>query len=121
MLGKILVVEDSYSNLEEIEKTLDGKEVEILWGRTQEEAQELFYLHEESLDLIIMDACVPGSRPNTMDLIKEVLESGFRRPIIAVSTISAYIPVLIKAGATHESVMGRWGAARLALELLSKK
>ncbi|MFC1644787.1 hypothetical protein ACFL08_02060 [Patescibacteria group bacterium] len=116
-LKRILIVEDYFHNFKEITDYL-GSQVEVIWGKNQEEARELFFKEKDSIDLVIMDACVPGSHPNTMDLIGEI-KACFQGPIIAVSSVSEYIPVLMKAGATHKSTAGRWGAAKLALQLLS--
>ncbi len=112
----VLVVEDYGSYFQRIQADL-GDKVEILWAKTKETAKEFFENKCKNLALIIMDACVPGDEPNTMELVEKIKASNkFKGPIIACSAIDEYREKLLNAGATHEA--DKRGAGKLALELL---
>jgi len=113
-MPKVLVVEDQYGYFEQIKSGLDGK-AEVLHAATLDKADELFFANPD-IDVVIMDACVPGDDPSSMPLVEKIRGSGFQKPIIACSSASDYRAMLIEAGASHES--GKYGAGRLALELL---
>jgi DNA-binding NtrC family response regulator len=112
-LKKVLVVEDRDFYYEDIIKGLDGK-VEVVWAQTLEEGEQCF--REYDFDLIIMDACLEEDWPDSMPLVKKILGSGYKRPIIAASSLAAYSRKLVEAGATHQAEKEE--AGHLALELL---
>ncbi len=114
-MPKVLVVEDFDYFFKMINRELNGK-VEMLRAKTLEEGDNLFQSNPD-VDLIIMGACVPGDEPNTMPLIRKIVDSGYQWPIIASSGIPPFTKKLICAGATHE--IGKEGAAKLALKLLN--
>lgn len=114
VMKKVLLVEDTEWCYEKISKVLDSK-VEVIWADSLEKGKSLFGENPD-IDLIIMDACVPGDAPNSMPLIKHILEAGFKNPIIGCSSMSFYTNNLIEAGATHKSDKDKVG--KLALELL---
>lgn len=114
-MPKVLVVEDFDYFFNMINRGLSS-EIEVLRARTLKEGNNLFQ-NNPDVDLIIMGACVPGDEPNAMPLVKKIVDSGYKRPIIACSSISPFTKKLICAGATHES--SKEGAAKLALKLLN--
>ena len=95
-MKKILVVEDFDPYYETVKKGLAGK-VEIVRAETLSEGHKLFQENPD-VDLIIMDACVPGDRPNSMPLVAEIVKSGYNKPIIASSTLGSYRRKLIAVG-----------------------
>jgi response regulator of citrate/malate metabolism len=100
---KILLVEDDkdwFKNWSDLLKKID-QFITVMWKPTIEEAETEFSANKDSFDLIIMDACVPGNSPNTMSLVRRIVESGFKKPIIACSSAKPYLKLLIDAGATH--------------------
>ncbi|MCK4540576.1 response regulator [Candidatus Parcubacteria bacterium] len=113
-MKKVLVVEDRDIDFYKIEKGLVGK-VEIMRAETQSETKKLFQENPD-VDLIIMDFRVPGDTPNTISLVKEIVESGYNEPIIASSLMYINRQQLIEAGATNEADKNE--VAKLALGLL---
>jgi hypothetical protein len=67
-----------------------------------------------------MDACVDSGHPDSMDLIREIINSGYKGPIISNSTSMDYDEYLVRAGATHRSSGKGKEAAELALQLLNQ-
>jgi len=114
-MPKVLVVEDDDIWFRIINQDFNGK-VEVLRAKTLTEGDDLFRDNPE-VDLIIMDACVPGDFPNAMPLVKKIINSGYVKPIIACSSMSPYIIKLVEAGATHQSDKGK--VAEMALKLLN--
>ena len=96
---KVLIVEDMDSKQEDWAKALNGK-VEIVSAFSISEAEERFQANPD-IALIVMDACVPGDSPNTMDLVRK-FRSTFKGPMIANSTCWDYRRALIGAGCDYE-------------------
>ena len=113
----VLVVEDDYRYYRIIKREFAGA-VKLIRAKTINQARASFRDNSD-IDLIIMDACVPGAVPNTTPLVREIIESGYSKPIIAASGIMPFSYELIEAGATHYAKKEE--AAKLALELLSKQ
>jgi len=111
---KVLVVEDDDRDFEEIRKGFDDR-FEILWGKTLQEG-EVIFTDNQDICLVIVDACVPGSRPTSMPLVKKICASGFTGAIIAVSGQEYFSKMLLKFGATHETA--KWQAPALAIKIL---
>lgn len=99
-MKKVLIVEDSdyYRSIwaDELEGKVTLKSVADIEGA------ELWFNHEPNFDAIVMDACVPGSTPNTLPLVRK-FRASFAGPIIAVSSDYGYLQDLLKAGCDHES------------------
>ena len=55
-------------------------------------------IDDKYFDLAIVDACVPGRRPNIMSLIQEMRQSGRVRRIVGVSGDENNLPILMAAG-----------------------
>ena len=98
---KVLVVEDSVPVQEKFAKALSDK-VELLQAHTLWQGQMLFNEHKDDLAVIVMDACVPGDRPNSIGLIRLIRAEGFKGPMIAISSLYEYRMRLIEAGCSHE-------------------
>lgn len=112
-MKKILIVEDDQNWSGIIRRGL-GDKVLVIQAFTTEEAETVFQKNPD-LALILMDACVPGDRPNTMFLVKKMRKT-FSGPIIAISSLSEYRQELIKAGCDHEVEKAK--AAQKVLELV---
>lgn len=113
-MKKVLVVEDRDMDFCRIEEDLVGK-VEIMRAENQSEAKKLFQ-NNPDVDLIVMDFRVPGEKLDTTFLVKEIVSSGYSKPIIASSLMYGNRQELIEAGATHEAEKSK--VAKLALGLL---
>lgn len=111
---KIIVVEDNDCDFLDILEKIPHK-VRVMRAKTIDEGEKIFQENTDA-DLIIMDCCVPGSKPNTMPLVKSIKKSGFKNPIIATSSVFLFTEELMKAGATH--AVDKNTAAKSALDLL---
>ena len=100
MSKKVLVVEDEEYMHEIWRWELDGKVV-LLSAVSVAEAEEQFTANPDIV-AIVMDACVPGSLPNTLPLVRKFRET-FKGPIIAISSNKSYRRQLVRAGCDHES------------------
>jgi DNA-binding NarL/FixJ family response regulator len=98
-MKKVLIVEDHRFLQEQWKEELSGK-VEILSAFSISEAEEKF-VENSDIDLIVMDACVPGNNPNTSPLV-EKFRATFVGPMIATSSISGYRQQLMRAGCDYE-------------------
>jgi len=117
-MKKVLLVED-YENWIRLIKTQLSEKVEVITAETIQKAYKLFKANPD-IKLVIMDACVPGSTPNTMNLIEDIIKDGFTNPIIAMSCTPRHIATLILSGATH-SVENKAQVACKVEELLNLK
>jgi len=111
---KVLIVEDDKAWSELIRRGL-GDKVLILFAHSLAEGEEVFRKNLD-IDLIIMDACVPGDKPNAQFLVRDIRKT-FTGPIIAMSSMPTYRKVLLAAGCDYE-VEEKAQAAKKALELL---
>lgn len=97
-MKKILIVDDLdymyeiWRDLFEVNKL----EIEIIKALSIKEAEEAFN-NNSDLNAVVVDACVPGYEPNTMDLIRKMRKSFFG-PIIAISDEDDFNDILMKAG-----------------------
>ncbi len=114
MLKKVLLVEDRDLYAKIIMKRLEGK-VLVFWASDQEKAKEIFKENPD-IDGVIMDACVPGHRPNTHRLIREIRKT-FSGPMIATSGLPSYREEILQEGCSHE-VRQKEDAAEMILRLL---
>lgn len=100
-MTNILLVEDDARAREVIVKafTHDWPDSLVVHeAETIARAKELFQQHGAELDLILMDACVPGNSPNTMGLVKSIRDGGFSGPMICISSLTKYGAELMEAG-----------------------
>lgn len=92
-MKKVLIVEDDVERQAWFWTELEG-EVEITMASTIPEAIAAGI----DFDMIVMDCCVPGDEPNTMDLVEGIRAAGFTNPILADSKDEDYPPILVRAG-----------------------
>jgi len=78
-----------------------GDTMDVLQVYTLKQAEDLFSAHPD-LDAIVMDACVPGDEPTTLDLTKKFRQSFFG-PIVAASSCGEYRMMLMEVGCDYES------------------
>src|SRR3989344_7914048 len=96
-MEKVLVVDDMESFHVALKHWLGGR-VEVLSAYSIEEARRLFYENPD-VRIILMDACVPGDKPNTLGLVHEIETSGvFCGTMIAISSSPQYRHQLVQAG-----------------------
>jgi len=98
---KVLIIEDQKRAHLEYEYGLRNL-VQILSAFTIEEGRKI-YKENPDLWLIVMDACVPGGDPNTLDLTREIRKSFIGRPMIAASMSEKFQDLLIEAGCDHKA------------------
>ena len=109
---KVLVVEDFFPDI--FTRTLSGK-VKLLIAQSIEEATQLFNANPD-IDIIIMDACVPGNELNTVPLV-QLFRKTFTGPIITASSVNEYNFALLEAGCSHNGY-SKEGAAKTVLNLI---
>lgn len=97
-MKKVLIVEDNYG-WQSIWKR-DLQKVELLVADSIEEAKKIFSQNDD-VDLIVMDACVPGDEPNTMNLVREMRKT-YHGSILANSSVLKYREILLNAGCDKE-------------------
>ena len=113
-MKKILIVEDSVECQETYMKGLVmPAEVEALYvalyggvsflqAFDRDQALRLFVEHQADIAIVVMDACVPGNSPNTLNLVKRMRgEEKFLGPMIAASSSSDYREKLVVAGCDY--------------------
>ena len=117
----ILVVEDDEQWFKRMKNDLKymleeaDKQAEIVYAETQEEAWTLFKKYDP--DVVIMDACVPGTTINTQKLVERIIEGGYANPIITASSSSIFNRQLLECGATHNG-KDKGTACQVAVEVL---
>lgn len=113
---KVLIVEDMpmYHHQWYIEISDCEREIEMVSATTLEEARTKFAANPD-IDIIVMDACVPGDRPNTYSLTQEMRKT-FKGPMIACSTIPEYREILMQAGCDYAS--SKTGLVQLLIEII---
>lgn len=93
---KVLILEDSTSVLMQMELKLHPH-CELLTATTQDQAAQLFEEYQDQIDLIVIDACVPGYTINTLALVRKMRES-YQGRIIASSSDDKLNDQLIAGG-----------------------
>lgn len=66
-----------------------------------EDAEREFFAHISEIVAVVMDACVPGRKPNTEPLIRE-MRKHFAGLMIAVSSDPRYRKLLVVVGCDYE-------------------
>ena len=102
---KVLIIDDlklfHQLTIDTLADELKAGKIQFLSAFTLEEGQKLFDANRSDIDLIAVDACVPGDRPNSMELIRNIRKK-FEGPIVAISSLSDYRELLMKAGCDYE-------------------
>ena len=100
MKPKILIVEDR-DIYQSLYRDYIQSAAEILAAKSLDEGKRLF---DENPDivLVVMDACVPGSKPNSMNLIIHIRQT-FNGPMIAASSDPDYRDILVETGCNLKS------------------
>jgi DNA-binding NarL/FixJ family response regulator len=101
MEKKVLIVEDQTWVHNHYHRKLDDK-VSVISAFSIEEAETLFAANPD-IAAIVLDACVPGNRPNTPPLARK-FRSVFAGPMIATSSDKGYRQDLVAAGCDSESL-----------------
>ena len=117
----VLIIEDdervSLAQKEYLES--EHKDVEVMVADNIDNAKEHLRVYGRGLSLIILDACLQSSGPNSMPLIAEARKYGFNGPIIASSSLPLYVQQLINAGAL--AAEDKSDAVKMAVKLLANK
>lgn len=100
-MPKILVVDDDVKIQAILKKLFSGRNNTILFSALSIEEARLIFNQNPDIDLIVMDACVPGDTPNTIPLVQELREK-YNGLIVASSSVDFYRKVLLKAGCNKE-------------------
>jgi len=100
----VLVVEDMQMWQDIWREHLEamGVSAEMVGACTIEEARRLFTERQSDIDIILMDACVPGDYPNTHGLVAEFRRS-FGGPMVAISSLPEYRAEIVAAGCDREA------------------
>lgn len=99
-MKKVLIIDDDV-NWQKVWDMRLRRRVILLPALSINEAEKIFSEHSD-IDLIAVDACVPGDDINTRPLIKKFRET-FNGPIIAISKSSFSRECLVRAGCNYES------------------
>lgn len=97
---KVLIVEDLSCFQVLWRRRLSGVAT-VLSATTIEDAKEMFGENPD-IDVVVLDACVPGTTPTTFGLIKSFRET-FHGPMIAISDRVNFRSEMIKLGCSHQS------------------
>lgn len=100
---KVLIVEDD-SQWHRIYKRGLGDFCEVIIAETVEAGERLF-AENQNTALIIMDACVPGDEPTTLELTRKIRET-FKGPMIGTSSMFEYRNALLEAGCDYSGDKG---------------
>jgi hypothetical protein len=101
-LPTVLIVEDSYYEQDDIARALRGK-ADVLQAYDIGTARQMFMDNRDAINIIVMDACVPGNRPTTPPLVREIRAAGFTGPMIASSSMGDFCQILMRAGCDVDS------------------
>lgn len=96
----VLVLEDGHLFQKEYESAWRGK-LNLLQAFSIKEAEK-FVADNPGIDLIVVDACVPGNKINTEDFVIKT-RNFFTGPMIASSSEPNYRKLLMKAGCSDEA------------------
>lgn len=97
---KVLIVDD-LDYMHQLWRDILEDQVQVISAMTIDEAEKIFAQHSD-LALIAIDACVPGTRINTLPLV-ERWRHNFDGPMIAISSLPEYRKELVLAGCDAES------------------
>jgi DNA-binding response OmpR family regulator len=99
----ILVIDDDPLVVEYLRVFVENRNIEFVAVQTIEEAERVFENKGELFAAICIDACVPGNKPNTVQLAKKI-RSNYRGPMIAISSVEKYrLDLMRYGGCSHQS------------------
>jgi len=99
----VLIIEDSKTVALLQKECLENEGIKVLVVETIEQAKNILKERAKEISLIILDACLNSSKPNSMILIQEARNNGFKGLIIASSGNDDYGQILLRAGANYKS------------------
>lgn len=99
----VLIADDLPEVIEAWTKELAAYDITVVTASTLEELDKVFEEHEQQLDAIILDGCIPGHDVNTLRFIWRVRDKGCQVPIVASSSLREYRDMMIQAGASHQA------------------
>ena len=99
-LPTVLVVEDEKEFHRIFRTRLKGR-VTLIVASDLDEAYHLF-IANPNFAAIVVDACVPGNRPNALWLVVELRRLGYQGPMVAISSLMRYRIDMLAAGCDHE-------------------
>ncbi|MBM2817427.1 MAG: Response regulatory protein [Parcubacteria group bacterium] len=103
---KILIVEDDEMlQLAWKRLLLATTPLEVIQAFSIEEAEKVFSENSD-LSAIAVDACVPGTEINTMNMVLKFRKT-FTGPMIAISGRDKFNQILMSAGCNHETGKGK--------------
>ena len=100
MSRRVLLVEDDDKQAELIAEFLRVYNIEVVHAESKDEAYRIFFHSDFIFDAVILNACVPGSRVNTLLLAADIANSRLTNGLIACSSVGGYIQKLKACGAT---------------------
>ncbi len=100
---KVLIVEDD-AQWQRIYKRELNEICEVIIAETVEAGERLFAANP-NVTLIIMDACVPGDEPTTLELTQKIRKT-FKGPMIGASSVFNYRSALLEAGCDYSGDKG---------------
>jgi len=116
--GAILIVEDLPRFWRPLKNELraSGLFSKVTVAQSVSEA-EFRFQNLESVSGVLMDACLSGEKPDTLELTRKIREThGYDGIIIAMSRDSSFRRFQLQAGCSHEST--KEDAARYLMSLL---
>ena len=108
MRKKILIVEDDEMLQSAWKRLLSVQlqaHMEVIQAFSIEEAEKVFNENSD-LSAIAVDACVPGTEPNTVNMVLKFRKT-FTGPMIAISGRDDFNQILMSAGCDHETGKGK--------------
>jgi DNA-binding response OmpR family regulator len=103
---KVLILDDNSSFQRflalELPEQFWGEKIEVLGAFSICEAEDLFGRNPD-VDIIAVDACVPGTDINTVPFVRKVRARGYVGPMVAMSSYSENRVLLRRAGCDYES------------------
>jgi len=114
----VLIIEDSKTVALLQKECLEDEGIKVLVAETIEQAKNILKERAKEISLIILDACLNSSKPNSMILIREARNNGFKGLIIASSGNNDCGQILLKAGANYKS--DKADAVKIALLALKQ-
>lgn len=114
----VLIADDLYEVLCMWSDELRDYGLGFLPADSLDELHHMFEHYHQGIAAIIIDGCIPGHTPNTLEFIKLARLTGFDKPIIAASSSPLYRNMMVDAGCSHQAPKAM--AAELVADLLTR-